>query len=133
MVCFSLFPSSYRRRPLPYSSRGLICALGCHSNSLRVHLPLLIRVICPSHLHFRSAITSMTSLTFLLDLIQVFLFQQSNVILSTALSIAVCAIRSLCADISLRITVSAPHVNNGRTYCSKTCRFRLMDILLRSA
>lgn len=96
LLCFGRLMSFFRLMGvLPCE---LVYALGCYSNSLWVHLPLLLHTICSANLHFRWAITSTSSLTLVLDLIQVFFFQPRKEVLSIACSIALCETRSFYAD-----------------------------------
>lgn len=111
----------------------LVSALGRHSSSLQVHFLLLIRTLCPAHLHFRSAITSMTSLNLVLDLIQVFLFRLRKEILSIAFHFRCYRHNAeFLTDFSVMVMLSAPYTNTGRTHCSKSFHFKVIDILLLS-
>ena len=126
---------------LPYLSRsslhrlaGLPCRLfllcGLQVVTREVHRSSLRRLICPAHDHFIFITLLIISMTFVLSLTQMLVFQSLYVIMSILLSSLVCAAASLFCACLVSVQVSAPYVIAGSSQELYTCLFRQMARLL---
>ena len=81
-----------------------------------VHWLSRILLTCPAHVHFRLLTCSITSVTFVLSLTQMFVFLSQGVMFNIFLSIFVCAAARLFFAWVVSVHVSAPYVIAGSTH-----------------
>ena len=106
----------YLSRSSLHRLAGLFCRLflsyGLQVVTREVHRSSLRRLICPVKDHFIFLTVFIISMTFVLSLTQMLVFQFLYVILSILLSILVCAATSLFCACLISVHVSAPYVTN---------------------
>ena len=92
--------------------------------SRSVHQLSRILLTCPVQVHFRLLTCSITSVTCVFSLTQMFIILSRYVMFNVLLSIFVCAFASLFFARLMRAHVSAPHVVVGSTHeCSLEASF----------
>ena len=94
-----------------------------------VHRLSHILLTCPAQVHFLLQTCSITSVTFVLFLTQMFVFLSRYVMFNIFLSILVCVAASLFFAWVVRANVSAPHVIAGSMHELMTCLFKHVPML----
>ena len=115
VLCFPLPSLQYLSRSSLHRLAGLPCRLllsyGLQVVTREVHRSSLRRLICPAQDHFIFLTVLIISMTFVLSLTQMLVFQSLYVMLSILLSILVCAAAILFCACLVSVQVSAPYMS----------------------
>ena len=94
-----------------------------------IHRFCRILLTCPAQVHFRLLTCSITSVTFVFSLTQMFAFLSPYVIFNIPLSIFVCVVASLFFAWLVSVHASAPYVIAGSTHELQTCFFNHVPLV----
>ena len=115
LFCARWYPSSSCQVRLQRLT-GLFLSQGFQLVTHSVHRLSRVLLTCPAQVHFRLLTCSITSVTLVFSLTQMFVFLSWYVMFNIVLSIFVCAAASLFFVRVVSAHVSAPYVSAGSTH-----------------